>query len=106
MDCVVLFFTSLPCKERQNREPIFERADERTRTADLISLRVCGQGLLSVAQACKPRILRRLSLLQIAPCYTVLRTRWYQSGINSVGLSTFIRRLSSTGLLPPSEDNH
>jgi hypothetical protein len=31
-------------------------ADERTRTADLISLRVCGQGLLSIAQACKSRI--------------------------------------------------
>jgi hypothetical protein len=27
----------------------FERADERTRTADLPSLRVCGQGLLRVA---------------------------------------------------------
>ena len=32
------------------------RADERTRTADLISLRVCGQGLLDVAEACKSRI--------------------------------------------------
>jgi hypothetical protein len=32
------------------------RADERTRTADLISLRVRGQWLLGVAQDCNPRI--------------------------------------------------
>src|SRR3954468_23475424 len=32
------------------------RADERTRTAYPCSLRVCGQGLLRVAQDCKSRI--------------------------------------------------
>ena len=31
----------------------FERADERTRTADLPSLRVCAQGLLRVAGSTK-----------------------------------------------------
>jgi hypothetical protein len=40
------------------------RADERTRTADLPSLRVCGQRLLSVAQACKSRISKRF----VVPC--------------------------------------
>jgi hypothetical protein len=38
--------------------------------------------LLGCAQACKSRIFRRLSLLRIAQCCTVLRSRWYQSGIN------------------------
>ena len=35
------------------------RADERTRTAFLLQLRVCGQGLLRVAQLCKSRISKR-----------------------------------------------
>jgi transposase len=34
----------------------FRRADERTRTADLTSLRVRGQGLLRVARVCQSRI--------------------------------------------------
>jgi hypothetical protein len=59
-------------------------ADERTRTADLISLRVCGQGLQGFAEACNSRISKRFSLLRVAECCTVLRSRWYQSGINSV----------------------
>src|SRR5215207_2216969 len=58
-----------------------QRADERTRTDDLISLRVCGQWLLGCAEACKSRISRRLSALRIAACCTVLRSQWYQSGI-------------------------
>src|SRR5215211_3208744 len=37
-------------------ESVLKRADERTRTAYLISLRVCGQWLLSVARACNSRI--------------------------------------------------
>jgi hypothetical protein len=32
-----------------------KRADERTRTADLVSLRVIHQALQGVAQACKTR---------------------------------------------------
>jgi len=35
-----------------------KRADERTQTADLISLRVISHVLLGVAQACKPRMSR------------------------------------------------
>ena len=58
-----------------------KRADERTRTADLLQLRVIHQTLRGVAQGCKPRISKRFSLLRLAPCCTVLRSRWYQSGI-------------------------
>jgi hypothetical protein len=60
-----------------------KRADERTRTADLISLRVCGQGLQRLARGCKSRIFKRLSLLRAAACCTVLRSRWYQIGIRT-----------------------
>src|SRR5215217_4992554 len=35
-------------------ESVLRRADERTRTADLISLRVCGQWLPSVAEVAIP----------------------------------------------------
>src|SRR5918994_4522201 len=56
---------------------IKQRADERTRTADLLitSDNSC------VAGACKSRISRRLSALRIAACCTVLCSQWYQSGI-------------------------
>jgi hypothetical protein len=47
------------------------------------SLRVCGQWLLSVARVCKSRISKPLSLLLLALCCTVLRSRWYQSGIKT-----------------------
>src|SRR5215218_4963353 len=42
------------------------RADERTRTADLLHLRVCGQWLLSVAQAFKFPIGKGFSVPRIA----------------------------------------
>jgi hypothetical protein len=57
------------------------RADEPARTADLISLRVITQALQGVAEGCKSRISKGVSLLCLAPCCTVLRSRWYQSGI-------------------------
>jgi hypothetical protein len=59
-----------------------ERAEERTRTADPISLRVIGQALQGFAGDCKSRIFRGVSFLRLAECCTVLRSRWYQSGIN------------------------
>jgi hypothetical protein len=43
-----------------------KRADERTRGADLISLRVSGLRLLSVARVCKSRIGKGFSVLCIA----------------------------------------
>jgi hypothetical protein len=51
------------------------RADERTRTAFLLQLRVISQRLQGVARACKCRISKRLSLLQLALRCTVLRCR-------------------------------
>jgi hypothetical protein len=57
------------------------RADERTRTAYTCSLGVCGQWLLGVAGVCKSPISRRLPLLRVAASCTVLRSRWYHSGI-------------------------
>src|SRR5215203_2518565 len=50
-----------------------QRADERTRTADLFSLRVCGQWLLSVAGACKSCISKRSFVPSIAHYCRVLR---------------------------------
>ena len=58
-----------------------QRADERTRTAYPCSLRVIHQALLGVAAACKSSIFKQVSLLRVAQCCTVLRSRWYQSGI-------------------------
>src|SRR5829696_2650281 len=58
------------------------RADERTRTAYPCSLRVITQALQGCAGACKSRISKGVSFLYLAECCTVLRSRWYQSGIN------------------------
>jgi hypothetical protein len=67
----------------------FQRADERTRTADLTSLPVIIHALQGFAQACKYPISKPLSFLCLALCCTVLRSRWYQSGIKrSLGLGT------------------
>jgi len=48
-----------------------QRTDERTRTADLISLRVIGQGLQGIAQPCKSLISKGFSLHGLALCCTV-----------------------------------
>src|SRR5215212_6583881 len=92
-----------------------QRADERTRTADLISLRVIHQALQEGAQGCKSRIPKRLSLLRVAACCTVMRSRWCQSGVNRspmvsrgtplfmvFGLSTPIDESRRAGCVPPS----
>jgi hypothetical protein len=50
-----------------------KRADERTRTADLTSLRVCGHWLLSVAGICKFRIGKGFSVPCVAHYCRVLR---------------------------------
>ena len=57
------------------------KSGERTRTADLISLRMITQELQGVARVCKSPISKPLSLLWFAPWYTVLRSRWRQSGV-------------------------
>src|SRR5215210_8861664 len=52
------------------------------------SLRVIGQALQGCAGVCKSPVSRRLSLLRIAASCTVLRSRWYQSGINITFLAS------------------
>ena len=64
-----------------------KRADERTRTAYPCSLRVIHRALQRFARSCKSRINRRLSLLGVAACCTVLRSRWHQIGINIILMS-------------------
>jgi hypothetical protein len=51
-------------------------------------LRVITQVLQRFAQACKSRISRQFSFLRFALRCTVLRSRWYQSGINVILVST------------------
>jgi hypothetical protein len=67
---------SFSCKSPHDREP----------TSGLgplsCSLRVITQALQGVAGGCKCRIFRGVSFLRLAECCTVLRSRWYQSGIN------------------------
>ena len=55
----------------------------------ICSLRVIGHMLQGIARDCKSRISRRLSLLWVAASCTVLRSRWYQNGINIALVSTF-----------------
>src|SRR5215211_6950749 len=61
-----------------------KRADERTRTAYPCSLWVIGHVLQGLAQEYKSRIFKPVSFLSFARCCTVLRSRWYQSGINFI----------------------
>jgi hypothetical protein len=82
------------------------RADERAHTADLISLRVIHQELQGCAGVCKTRISTGVSFLRVAARCTVLRSRWYQNGINrgiaasrSCSVVAFIRRTSGTSEL-------
>src|SRR5215213_9520003 len=72
----------LPCEEISAYLSQLERADERTRTAYPCSLRVIGHVLQGCAGGCRTRISKPFSLLCLALCCTVLRSRWYQSGIN------------------------
>jgi len=46
------------------------------------SLRMIGHVLQGVAQECKSRISKPVSILRVAANCTALRSRWYQSGIN------------------------
>jgi hypothetical protein len=65
--------TASPCLEFCAYLSRLGRADERTRTADLISLRVCGQGLLRVTRVCKSRIDKGFLVPSIARDCRVLR---------------------------------
>jgi hypothetical protein len=64
------------------------RTRRKSRRADsnrlsLLQLRVIHQALQELAGICKSRIFRRLPLLRVAVCCTVLRSRWCQSGVKS-----------------------
>jgi hypothetical protein len=72
----------------------FGRADERTRTADLVSLRVINRVLQGFAGGCKTRIPRPVSLLCLALRCSVLRSRWCQSG---VGVPVAVSYLTVSG---------
>jgi hypothetical protein len=78
----VLHFAYFSCKSWRKR-----RADERTRTADLPSLRVIIHVLQGFAHPCKFRISKPVSFLWLAVHCTVLRSRWCQSGVNIALLS-------------------
>jgi hypothetical protein len=63
-------------------EPKVERGEPTSGLEPLTcSLRVIGHALQGCAQACKSRISKPVSLLRFAARCTVLRSRWYQSGI-------------------------
>ena len=51
------------------------------------SLRVIGHALQGFAQGCISPISRQVFLLGVAECSTVLRSRWYQTGIKSTRIS-------------------
>src|SRR5215212_6692102 len=76
-----------------------KKADERARTADLLSLRVIIQALQRFAHSCKCRINKELSVLRVAACCTVLRSRWCQSGVN--GTLVLVLRPFSQGTQGP-----
>src|SRR5215217_9348996 len=73
-DLTIMLRTRLPMRR-------IRRADERTRTADLISLRVFTQALQGFAGSCNSRISKPVFFLRVAVSCTVLRSRWYQRGI-------------------------
>jgi hypothetical protein len=66
----------------------------------LLQLRVIGQALQGYARDCKLRISKRLSLLRFARCCTVLRSRWYQSGIRSTCSTEFANSEKGISCLP------
>jgi hypothetical protein len=77
-----------------------KRADERTRTADLISLRAISQALQGFADGCKSRKSKPYSILCFAPCCIVLRSRWCQNARGLGDASSFanqIRRVKFRG---------
>jgi hypothetical protein len=75
-----VFGSSKPIKKSR-------RADSRT--ADLLQLRVMHQALQGFSRGCKPCISKPFSLLRLAQCCTVLRSRWYQSGVIVVLVSAW-----------------
>ncbi len=65
------------------------------------SLRVISQALQGFAHGCKARRDKPVSFLYLAVCCTVLRSRWYQSGIN-ITLVSAIQGSSTPGSFRPT----
>ena len=65
------------CKSAQNREPTSGLKNR----LPLLQLRVISHVLQGFAGGCKSRISKRVYRVRFAGCCTVLRSRWYQSGI-------------------------
>ena len=65
----------------------------------LLQLRVIIQALQGLAAVCKSRISKRFSLLRLAQCCTVLRSRWYQIGVKQHRFSVSMPRKSHS---PPA----
>jgi hypothetical protein len=63
-------------------KPIRESRRADSNRLPLLQLRVITQALQGFSRDCKCRIFRGVSFLCLAACCTVLRSRWYQSGIN------------------------
>ena len=60
-------------------------------------LRVMHQALQGFAGPCKTRISKLFTFLWLAACCTVLRSRWYQSGISPLLIgSPVVPHLSNT----------
>jgi hypothetical protein len=58
---------------------------------------VITQALQGVAQTCKSPISKGVSFLYLAECCTVLRSRWYQSGISPLRIGyPLVPHLSNT----------
>jgi hypothetical protein len=70
------------------------------------SLRVIHQALQGVAEACESRISRQLSLLWLAACCTVLRSRWYQSGIKTTQITPHRHLTASFSDVDPHRIGH
>jgi hypothetical protein len=69
-------------------KPIQESRRADSNRLPLLQLRVITQTLLGVVGACKSRISKGIFFLWFAVCCTVLRSRWSQSGVNVILVST------------------
>src|SRR5215213_1627757 len=65
------------------KQPFLESRRADSNRLPLLQLRVITQALQGCAGSCRTRISKRISVLWFAECCTVLRSRWYQSGIRT-----------------------
>jgi hypothetical protein len=86
------FTRSFSTNPKKIREPT-----SGLKNPSLLQLRVITQTLQGIARGCKSRIFRGVSFPCLAACCTVLRSRWYQSGIRPLRIrSTLVPHLLNT----------